>query len=122
MAMHTPATAYLVPYELSDLTARHAAIPAIVDNGGVPLGLPSSWFTPSTSQPDSESIRFALGDSDTVLHVLDAPIPPGLQAMSSQEAQSAWDTFSRSRIFPSPLGRGLPTGEGSGPPPDEFYR
>ncbi|RME30576.1 MAG: hypothetical protein D6800_01730 [Candidatus Zixiibacteriota bacterium] len=63
----------------------------------------------SLAVPDNEqSIRFALGETDRVLPVLDRPIPPGLTPMSTDELARQFASYQRQHPEPPALKRGLP--------------
>jgi len=89
-----------VDYSLENQAAGYRALGSAHSHGMAVLSL---------AIPDNEqSIRFALGESDRVLPVLDRPIPPELTPMSAEELTQYHTSYRQQHPEPPALKRGLP--------------
>lgn len=99
MAIHTHARVLMMPYGLSDPSARHRAIPAAIEHGMCVVATP-----PITH--DTPDASFALAESHRALPILDAP--PSVPPMSPGEVEAAWSAWHATHPAPAPLPRSLP--------------
>ena len=108
LTLHTPAPVIVMPYHLADQGARHRALASAFDNGMIPVGVGSSWFSGPAADMSMESIRFGLAESARVLPVMETPIPGGAAPMSLDEVEESWQLYSSANPVPAPLPRSLP--------------
>ncbi|GAB4192284.1 MAG: hypothetical protein Kow00105_06350 [Phycisphaeraceae bacterium] len=89
-----------VDYSLKSQAIGYRALDSAQSHGMAVLSL---------AIPDNEqSLRFALGESDRVLPLLDRPIPSGLTPMNAEELARQHESYRQRHPEPPALKRGLP--------------
>jgi hypothetical protein len=101
LAVHSAARVLVVDYSLENQAAGYRLIDTAREYGMALVAL---------RQPpdDPAAVRFALGQSQRVLPVMDRALPGGLQPMGRDEIESCWQSYCATHLAPEPLPRSAP--------------
>ncbi len=101
LAIHSAARVLVVDYSIENQAARYRLIGTAREYGMALVAL---------HQPadDPVAVRFALGESQRILPVMDRALPPELQPMGRDEIESCWQSYCATHLAPEPLPRSAP--------------
>jgi hypothetical protein len=108
LALRTTARLLAMPYHLGDQAARYRALEAAREHGMACLACGPMEDRATAIPDDEKSLRFALAEHARGLPVLDAPLPPGLTPMSTEEVEAHWKEYRAHHAEPAPLPRSVP--------------
>lgn len=91
LAEHEMFRLLMLPYSLDNQSARYQALATA---GEMEIACIADCECPQDGET-REAMRFALGNRQRVLPVLDKPIPDGLKPMSAAEIEQHWERFQR---------------------------
>lgn len=101
LAIHSAARVLVVDYSIENQAARYRLIDTAREYGMALVALRQPTDGPA-------ALRFALGQWQCVLPVMDRALPPGLQPMGRDEIEACWQSYCATHPAPEPLPRSTP--------------